>query len=216
MEDYVIFISLIESALSRIRPEYFRTQYDQFYALKPRLKYYGTFNGQQFIRHSERGFAYELYFQLRLLIREQRSIHDFFPNYFLQGEIKKMDVHEVLEIFNYQSLQGGLIPDLLFHIPSQDGNAFVIEIKAQPELDANEILYDLEKLSRFLRRFNYRKAIFIAVNIMRDNIIEVIVNNKALIIEMFTDERLSDCNVIMKTYPEDEHLFTSTLSEILG
>lgn len=217
MDDFQIFISFIETALLRIEPEYFQTQYNQFYAIRNRLRPFGNYHGHQFVRHSERGFAYELYFELRTLINERRKTHDFFTNYYLQGEIKKMNVDEVLAIFAYQNLGGSLIPDLLFHIPSQDANAFVIEIKAQPELEEIEVLYDLDKLSRFLRRFNYRKAAFIAVNISPENITTSIKNNREAIQGLFTEERLGDCNVIIKQYPENESpLFNQTLTQILA
>jgi hypothetical protein len=217
MNDFQLFISFIETSLLRIQGEYFHTQYNQFYAIRHRLRPFGNYNGHRFVRHSERGFAYELYFHLRTLIDERRTNHEFFTDYFLQGEIKKMDVQEVLQIFGYQSLGGGLIPDLLFHIPSQDANAFVIEIKAQPELEEIEILYDLDKLSRFLRRFNYRKAVFIAVNIPSETITTAITNNRIVIQELFTEERLDDCNIIIKQDPTDDSpLFNQTLTQILA
>jgi hypothetical protein len=173
--------------------------------------------GQSFVRHSERGFAYELYFHLRTLIIERRGNHMFFPDYFLQGEIKKMNVDEVLAMFGYQNLGGHLVPDMLFHIPSQDANAFVVEIKAQPELDEIEFIYDLDKLSRFLRRFNYEKAVFIAVNISPEIITDLIRNNREKIQAFFTIERLQDCNVIVKQHAGEEFpIFSQTLSEILA
>lgn len=216
MDDFQIFISFIETALLKIEREYFQTQYDQFYAIRHRLESFGNYHDHQFVRHSERGFAYELYFHLRIQINEYRVANDFFTDYYLQGEIKKMNVDEVLSIFDYQRLEGSFIPDMLFHIPSQDANAFVIEIKAQPVLEESEILYDLDKLSQFLRRVNYRKAAFIAVNIAPENITESIRNNRESIQALFTEERLGDCNIIIKQFPKDESpLFNQTLSQIL-
>lgn len=217
MNDYQLFLSFIESALLRIEREYYYTQFNQFYAIRHRLRPFGIFNGQSFVRHSERGFSYELYFHLRTLINERRATHIFFPDYYLQGEIKKMDVEEVLEIFGYQSIGGHLIPDMLFHNPSQDANAFVIEIKAQPELEAVEILHDLDKLSRFLIRFYYTKAAFIAVNISPENITANIRNESEIIRRQFTNERLNDCNIIIKQSPEeDSPIFNQTLTQILA
>ena len=217
MDDYQIFISFIEIALGRIDREYFETQFNQFFALRRRLRSFGYYRGRQFVRYSERGFAYELYFELRSLINEQRNRHVFFPDYYLQGEIKKINVEEFLVIFGYQNLGASYIPDLLFHIPSQDSNAFVIEIKAQPELEEDEILYDLDKLSRFLRRLNYRKAIFIAVNISPDAITTCIRNNRGEIQELFTEERMGDCNIIVKPSHENEiPIFNQTLTQILA
>jgi hypothetical protein len=217
MDDYSLFLLFIEQALLEIDGEYFYTQFNQFHAIRNRMRPFGIFNGRIFRRHSERGFAYELYFHLRSHINSRRQAHDFFPNYFLQGEIKKMDVEEALRIFGYERLGGHFVPDILFHIPSQDANAFVIEIKAQPELEEVEILYDMDKLSRFLIRFNYQRAIFIAVNISPYSIINAIRNNAEAIRNQFTNERLSDCNIIVKHYPgNDNQIFNQTISQILG
>ncbi|QBZ98847.1 hypothetical protein [Flavobacterium sangjuense] len=216
MNEYDQFINLFLNALNNVEQEYFETQYNQFYALRERLKTYGRFRGQLFIRHSERGFAYELYFQLRKLIDDHREKEDFFSGFFLQGEIKKMDLPEVRNIYGYDSIGGNLIPDLLFHMPSQDANAFVVEIKAQPELEEVEILDDLEKLSKFLRNFNYRKAIFLAVNIDTEIVNGFIRNNQVLLTEMFTEERLNDCNVITLQNAYSDNITNTTLQQILN
>src|SRR5690606_32726287 len=178
MFDHLLFINFIERALRKIHEEYYTTEFNSFYGYRDRLRNFGIFRGERFIRHNERGFAYELYFQLRTLIQEQRQNEPFFPEYFLQGEIRKMDIEQVVNHFGYRRLGGHFIPDMLFHIPSQDANGFVIEIKAQPELRDIEILYDLDKLSRFLLRFNYHKAVFIAVNIPVNSIIDVLKSNE--------------------------------------
>lgn len=215
MDDYTLFLTYIEQSLLDIEEEYFSTQYNQFYALRNRLRTFGRYNGEVFYRHSERGFAYELYFHLRMHINNRRRDHAFFPEYFLQGEIKKMDVEELLQYFGYQRLGGHFIPDLLFHIPSQDANAFVIEIKAQPELEEVEILHDLDKLSRFLTRFNYRRAVFLAINISPQSIVDIIRINADKIREQYHD-RLADCNVIVKQSPINENLiFNRTILQIL-
>lgn len=216
MFDHLLFINFIEIALQEINEEYYTTEFNSFYGYRRRLRNFGIFRGERFIRHNERGFAYELYFQLRTLIQEQRQNEPFFPDYFLQGEIKKMDIEQVVNHFGYRRLGGHFIPDMLFHVPSQDANGFVIEIKAQPELRDVEILYDLDKLSRFLLRFNYQRAIFIAVNIPVHNIIEVIQSNETLIRQFFTNERLNDCNIIIREsgYQEDP-IFNETLLQIL-
>ena len=170
MFDYSLFIDFVERALREIEGEYYTTEFNSFYGYRGRLRNFGIFRGERFIRHNERGFAYELYFKLKTFIQGQRENEPFFPEYFLQGEIKKMDIEQVVNHFGYRRLGGHFIPDMLFHVPSQNANAFVIEIKAQPELVDIEILYDLDKLSRFLLRFNYQKAIFIAVNISSQTI----------------------------------------------
>lgn len=210
------FVNLFLNALNNVEQEYFETQYNQFYALRDRLRTYGYYRGHRFIRHSERGFAYELYFQTRMLIERKRENQVFFPNYYLQGEIKKMNLYEVRGIFGYRDLGGNLIPDLLFHIPSQDANAFVIEIKAQPELDEVEILYDLSKLSRFLNNFNYQKAIFLAVNISSEEVANMIRNNRENIIDLFSDERLNDCIIIVKQNTYNDEIFNKTIQEIIN
>lgn len=216
MDEYEIFLEHLTASLNTIGEEYFYTQYNQFYAIRNRLRTYGYYRGQRFLRHSERGFAYEFYFKMRMAIDETRAHRDFFPGYFLQGEIKKIDVPEVLQIFGYQRLGGNLIPDLLFHVPTQDANAFVIEIKAQPELEAIEVMYDIDKLTRFLRGFNYRKAVFIAVNISFDAIYDIIRSNRVEIAEMFNGINMEDCHVIVKENPGPANpTFNQTIEQIL-
>ena len=215
MNEFERFIFFLTSSLDTIDPQYFSTEYDGFYAFRGRLRNFGYFNGTRFTRHSERGFAYELYYQMQTQITEYRNQQDYFPGYFLQGEIKKMNVAGVLAEFGYTALGHAYIPDLLFHVPSQDGNAFVIEIKAQPELEIAEILYDLDKLSRFLRRFNYSKAVFMAVNIDPQFIIETIRQNRELLQGQFTQERLNDCTIIIKGSPVVE-VYNHTLTQILA
>jgi len=216
MNEYNQFVDLFLNALNNVEQEYFETQYNQFYALRDRLRTFGYYRGQRFIRHSERGFAYELYFQTRMLIERTRENQLFFPNYYLQGEIKKMNLFQVRGIFGYGDLGGNLIPDLLFHIPSQDANAFVIEIKAQPELEEIEMLYDLNKLSRFLNNYNYQKSIFLAVNISHEEVENMIRNNRENITNLFTEERLSDCRIIVKLNSYGGEIFNKTLQEIIN
>ena len=213
MDDYELFVSFIERSLTAVDANYFNTQFDGFYSFKDSISHLGVFRGEKFIRYTERGFAYELYHQLRKIIDEYRTGNRFFDGYLLQGEIKKMNAEKILEIFNYK-LDTSYIPDLLFHIPSQDYNAFVVEIKAQPELKDIEILYDLEKLSKFLRGVNYRRSVFLTVNISAPLIEGAIVRNRQVITEMFSD-RLKDCNIIVKEYYNAIPVYNKRLSQIL-
>lgn len=216
MNDYQIFQQLLIQALSRVEPKYFHTPFDQFYAIRGVLMNYGRFDGERFYRYSERGFAYELYHQLRILIDHERSQRDFFPEYYLQGEIKKIDLFQLREVFGYFSLGGNVIPDMLFHVPSQDQNAFVIEIKAQPELSEGDLEKDLLKLSRFLNGYYYQKAVFLSVNMSDEHLHDLIRSMRDFIINEFSVERLSDCNIISKSRSEQEAPISNlTLSELL-
>ena len=216
MFDYSLFTTFIKKAVCAVETEYYSTAFDNFYNYRDRLRNFGMFRGERFIRYSERGFAYEFYFQLRTLIQEQRRGESFFPDYFLQGEIKKMDIEEVVNHFGYERLGSHFIPDMLFHVPSQDANAFVIEIKVQPELEDYEVLNDLEKLSLFLLRFHYKKAVFIAVNIPIQNVIGVIQRNESIIRSLFKNERLNDCNIMIRESGcPNCPIYSQTLSQIL-
>ncbi|MBL0202407.1 MAG: hypothetical protein IPP81_20295 [Chitinophagaceae bacterium] len=217
MNEFERFIQFLITSINDIEAQYYQTEFDGFYGFRNRIRNLGRFQGNRFIRHTERGFAYELYYKLRTIIETHRVNNEFFPGYFLQGEIKKMDVPQILEIFGYTSMGSSYIPDLLFHTPGADGNAFVVEIKAQPELEGVEILYDLNKLAKFLRRLNYAKAVFLAVNISPETVRTLIRNYSRQMRNNFTEERLEDCYVIVKQTPGlHTPYFIQTLTQILA
>lgn len=216
MNEYDQFTNLFLNALNNVEQEYFNTQFNNFYQYQDAFRNLGRFNGKIFTRYSERGFAYELYHQLRLQVDTFRQENDFFNGYYLQGEIKKMDVQPLTEIYGYRRLGASYIPDILFHTPHQDANAFVIEIKSQPELSFEDLKYDVSKLFKFMTRFNYTKGIFLAVNINYLSVIDLIINNKELFVSIVDNNRLNDCLIIVKEGNFENTIFKKTLEQILN
>lgn len=215
MNNYNTFVDIVIRSLNLVENEYFFTASNNFFQFRYHLRNLGRFRDNIFYRYSERGFAYELYHQMRIEIDTIRDGEDFFPRHRLQGEIKKMDVEQVVRLFGYTRLGASYIPDLLFHIPSEDSNAFVIEIKSQPELSNRDIINDLTKLFKFLTRFNYARAIFIAVNITPENVVNLINEERDYLLNELDNDRLQDCHIIVK---EDNHrtnnIFSQTLAQI--
>ncbi len=214
MNEYDFFISLVEESLMSIETRYYNTQFDGFYAFRNHIRNLGVFHGETFFRHTERGFAYELYHQLRKRVDKHSEGSEFFSEHTLQGEIKKMNAEPILKFFNYE-LDASYVPDLLFHVPTKDANAFVIEIKAQPELEDIEVLDDLEKLHRFMVGVHYWKSIFLAVNISPDSIENIIIRNRDKIVRFF-GHRMDDCNIIVKQHPNEVPAYNKKLSLILA
>ena len=164
-DDYDIFYKLLQDSLNEIEPEYERTAYDlAMFQTIPQNRNYDVEDGFV-VKFGERVYAYELYFHLRTKINEFRKrIPNFFEGYWLQGEVKKHQLIDVIEQFNFAYLDRNYSPDLLFHEPGYGGNAFVIEVKSSPCLSYDEILYDISKIIQFMTRFQYKRGVFICLN----------------------------------------------------
>ena len=94
----------------------------------------------------ERPFHFEFYHQLRIIF------NDKLKNYVIQAEIEKA---------SHNSRIGNLRPDLIFHIPGDiDKSSQLIHIEVKPAKINNnkhlqEIIDDLEKLSKFKTKLHY-------------------------------------------------------------
>jgi len=83
-------------------------------------------------------------------------------NCFLQGELNKYQLGEILDHYNIQALPKNFIPDILMHTPgSMDLNAFIIEIKVAKNLSAAVLRNDILKLSYFINKYRYQRCIFL-------------------------------------------------------
>jgi hypothetical protein len=169
-EQLDIFFGMLIEAIENVEEEYFITSYhnipfqdDIRRAVRDRLLRY---NEGMVYKPGERIFAYELYYQLRKLLDSQRRHQpDFYQHCWLQAEVKKHQMFSILErMKNVNRLSGSFVPDFLIHTPgSDDVNAYVIELKASFNFDFQNVLWDLTKMSQFLSRYHYERAVFISI-----------------------------------------------------
>ncbi len=100
----------------------------------------------------ERPFHFEFYHQLRLKFSNKLK------NYVIQAEVEKT---------SHNSGIGNLRPDLIFHIPGDiDQSSQLIHIEVKPAKSNNnkhleEIIVDLEKLSKFKAKLNYDISVLV-------------------------------------------------------
>lgn len=100
----------------------------------------------------ERPFHFEFYHQLRLRFKENLK------NYVIQAEVEKASHNSGIE---------NLRPDLIFHIPgNNDESSQLIHIEVKPAKPYNikhyeEIIIDLEKLSKFKDKLHYNISVLV-------------------------------------------------------
>jgi len=100
----------------------------------------------------ERFFHFEFYHQLRL------KFSDNLKNYVIQAEVEKA---------SHNSGIGNLQPDLIFHIPGDiDRSSQLIHIEVKPAKSNNykhleEIINDLDKLSKFKAKLHYDISVLV-------------------------------------------------------
>jgi len=98
--------------------------------------------------YRERVYCYELYHQLRLRWPESK--------YYLNGEVDKA-AHLILEKLGANRVK----PDLLVHKPGyMEGNHAIIEVKSE-KAQRIGIKKDIESLSLFINKVNYKRAIYL-------------------------------------------------------
>ena len=159
-------------------------------------------------RYHERVFCYELYHKLRTKMEsriDERECNIYSSrNIFLQSELRKDRIHNYIEqIFNVIRLSREFMPDFLLHTPGNfDNQLIVMEVKSNPNVSANEVKYDLEKIQEFIDNYQYLQGVFIAINISNDNR-DQLLNS----IEDWTRENITTperINLIFKTDPTAE------------
>ncbi|MEO3408489.1 hypothetical protein AAFN85_31535 [Mucilaginibacter sp. CAU 1740] len=177
------FLELFTLAVSKVEGEYMRTIYHEMgYVVSMIRQAHQRRNMRRglvdndIVRTGERIFCYELYHQLRLLME---SMRERFPQLFLQGELRKYQVPEMLQALELDALDANYMPDFLLHIPGNaDDHPYVIEVKTDPELDGDQLTTDIKKIMNFMHAYRYQRGIFLAVNI-RDTTIDALVRGNA-------------------------------------
>ncbi|KML32336.1 hypothetical protein [Rossellomorea marisflavi] len=128
--------------------------------------------------HHERVFCYELYHQLRKIM-EHNKLKE---NVILQAELRKAQVgSEVEQLFELKSIDGVYYPDFLIHEPhTNDNQDLIIEVKANPRLTVKDMKKDILKIDQFINRYEYKKGIFLAINIKEDKLNQLLSNAELL------------------------------------
>lgn len=128
-------------------------------------------------RYGERSFCYELYHQIRTLMdehNEQFPPQPGQPIFLLQGELKKYQIHDIVNLLPGldESLAKEYFPDFLLHVPGPyEHQEVVVEVKSTPKLSFGKIKPDLAKLNEFITKYNYKAGVFLAVNVERNSIL---------------------------------------------
>lgn len=117
--------------------------------------------------YGERVFCYELYHQVRLLMKKvDESEPEMFRDVLFQGELKKDDIDKIIESYdNVKSLKHRYIPDFILHSPGNfECQDIVIEVKSNPELTFSHIKDDLLKIHEFISSYTYKRGVFLTIN----------------------------------------------------
>lgn len=174
-----------------------------------------SYKNANMIQKTERVFAYELYYQFRLLMNKNKS----YLNIRFDGEIGKQRHERVdgcgLTFSNFNTNQIHFSPDLVIHKNQNNSDVknqkAVIEIKTK-DIGHDELIRTIVKLTHYIRVFNFQYAIFITVNTEFNEIVTKL--NRSL-----HNAKDLDCNekfnrIIVMNYI-DGKLTVDTLSNIL-
>lgn len=97
----------------------------------------------------ERVFCYELYHQIRLVLRNNHKLT-------LNGEIDKRGHPD----FKKKDRKN---PDFVFHIPGgHEGNTIILEVKGN--LDVDGITKDFNTMTKFVSSYQYQAGVFLLYN----------------------------------------------------
>jgi hypothetical protein len=215
-----LFIQLLTLAASRIPNQYLETAfYNIHFQQPPQNVGNQIYENDTLYRFGERVLCYELYHQLQnLIFWQRRQDPNFLPGCFLQGELRKQQINDILMHYEIEPLNSPYTPDLLMHTPSSfDLNACIIELKVSPHLLARELNYDILKIVEFITRYRYYRGVFIAFNITMDEITDYI-NNHAdteRLRNSLTPEVTSRVHIITKGWHQ-QNIQDQLLSQILN
>lgn len=212
------FLQLFVAAMQNISEEYLHTTYANLhFQTMPQIRNV-IFEDGVLYRFGERAYSYEVYHQLRNLIDLERVENpDFLPGCFLQGEIKKLQILELLDYFNLEHLGEGFTPDMLMHTPgNMNLNAYIVEIKISPGLTLKEANRGIRKISRFMEAFQYHRGIFVAINTSQEEVSDLLHSdaNPNAIINAISQEIAARIFIITKRWQNDE-IECATLNQML-
>lgn len=130
-------------------------------------------------RHQERVFCYELYHQFRKIMEQKQN--ELNEEWILQGEPRKGPVgSEIEEYCQVKSIDKVYYPDFLVHEPYAMNNGLIIEVKANPSITIEDMKKDILKIDQFISRYEYQKGVFLAINITKDRLKELLKDPRLL------------------------------------
>lgn len=126
----------------------------------------------QYFGKTERLFAYEFYHQFRKYREEENFLND--DLIVIDAELpKEVLTPEQAAEHNLLPLDSLMYPDFIIH-ERETGNhqLLVSEIKAERYLSQEKFIKDLNKLISYKVRYNFQYAVFIAINVDEEYLIE--------------------------------------------
>ena len=177
------FIPLLREALDRVPQSYYRHELWRHPEWNDVLEVLGNQNEGKRLReyldrYGERVFCYELYHQIKNLMREQYAEFEeqigVEEAVIFQAEVKKNQINDIIEYFPEvrEPLDKAYIPDFLLHSPGNYRHQeIIIEVKSNPRVSKVEIKEDLLKIHQFINKYGYRIGIFLTINLEPESIL---------------------------------------------
>ena len=95
----------------------------------------------------------------------------------------------------------------LIHEPNTFDNDLIIEVKANPKLSIEDMKKDILKIDQFINKYQYKKGIFLAINI-NDGKREQLITNAHLLTSL--REQITCKNEILLMFRESAQKSTSS------
>ena len=138
---------------------------------------------------------------------EQNNLDE---NTILQAELRKSKViSEIEQLLGIEITDGVYYPDFLIHEPDTFDNDLIIEVKANPKLSIEDMKKDILKIEQFIKKYHYKKGIFLAININDDDDkLEQLITNAHLLTSL--REQITSENEILLMFRESAQKSTSS------
>ncbi len=188
--------------------------YDLFTAIKSIDNEYCNWQHNGTIQKTERVFAYELYYKLRLISNLKSEKYKGIK---FNGEIGKKTYETISNLgTQYTIEQNDFNPDLVLHKSQIDrlseNQKLIVEIKTKSQPD-EMVAKDIIKLNHGIKFLNFQFAIFISVN---TNVNRTFTKIKNIFnIQTFSDDEVTNSKSIIIVNYNNCELITATLYKIL-
>lgn len=142
--------------------------------------------------------------------------NNFNENVILQAELRKSQVvSEIEQLFGIQSTDGIYYPDFLLHEPhTYENQDLIIEVKANPRLTIEDMKKDILKIDHFINKYQYKKGVFLAINIKQDRLNQILKNAELL---KYLKEKTTCKNEILLMFKESaaKPIISKNLAKLL-
>lgn len=192
----------------------FRFLDDLFLAISTIEDEYCNWEYQDSLQQTERVFAYELYYKLKLISNIKTSQYAGIK---FNGEIGKKIFNDISNLGTVYTVdQKDFNPDLVLHLnqidSSSENQKLIIEIKTKNKSD-EDVAKDIIKLNYGIEHLNFQFGVFISVNTNFETIIKKL--RTIFILENLTQEDLINFNSIYIANYKSRKLDILTLDKIL-